>query len=132
MDTLRTLADHRIRRILGGLGLGIALVMAGLAAEPALSLQSGALLTAAVWLGLWGAALRVPRQDLRGSVLWGALWRQLSVLAGDGGQAARGAHRRLAAILAERLHWHADRAAMAALGLGLGALAMHAARLLRG
>ncbi|EFH12131.1 hypothetical protein, partial [Teichococcus cervicalis] len=71
MDTLRTLADHRIRRILGGLGLGIALVMAGLAAEPALSLQSGALLTAAVWLGLWGAALRVPRQDLRGSVLWG-------------------------------------------------------------
>ncbi|MDQ1080871.1 hypothetical protein [Pseudoroseomonas cervicalis] len=132
MDTLRTLADHRIRRILGGLALGIVLVMAGLAAEPALSLQSGALLTAAVWLGLWATAMRVPRQDLRGSALWRPLWRQLSVLAGDGSGTARGAHRRLSAILAERLQWHADRAAMAALGLGLGALAMHAARLLRG
>ncbi|MCQ4161407.1 hypothetical protein NON00_15920 [Roseomonas sp. GC11] len=130
MDTLRTLADHSIRRVLGGLALGIALIMAGLAAEPPLALQSGALLTAAVWLGLWGAAQRAPDMDLRG----GALWRQLSVLAGEGARQMRGAegHRRLAAILAERLLWHADRTALAALGLGLAALLLHALRFLRG
>jgi hypothetical protein len=128
MDTIRTLADHSIRRVLSALALGIAVVMAVLAAEPSLAVQSGALLTAAVWLGLWGAALRVPHMDLRRT----SLWRQLSVLAGEGAQRLRDArgHRRLAAILAERLMWHADRTAMAALGLGGLALLLHWARLL--
>jgi len=116
MDTLRTLADHSIRRVLGFIALGIALVMAGLSSKPFLALQSGALLTAAVWLGLWGAALRMPHSDLRRS----ALWRQLSALAGEGARRLRGqeGRREVSAILAERLMWHADRAALAAAALG--------------
>ncbi|HWX48279.1 MAG TPA: hypothetical protein VNZ61_09515 [Roseomonas sp.] len=128
MDTLRTLADHSIRRLLGCIALGIGLVMVALANRPVLALQSGALLTAAVWLGLWGAALQVPRQDLRRS----ALWRQLSVMAGEGAQRLRGPRGRhqLAAILAERLLWHANRAALAAAALGSLCLALSGYRLL--
>ena len=130
MDTIRTLADHSIRRVLGGLALGIALVMVALAAEPTLAVQSGALLTAADGLGLWGAALQVPRIDMRRT----ALWRQLSVIAGEGAQRLRDVRgqRRLAAILAERLMWHADRTAVVALSLGTLALLLHGAQLLRG
>ncbi|MXP62959.1 hypothetical protein E0493_06285 [Roseomonas sp. M0104] len=128
MDTLRTLADHSIRRVLGCIALGIALVMLALASRPLLALQSGALLTAATWLGLWGAALQVPRQDLRRT----ALWRQLAVLAGEGAQRLRGSRGRqqLASVLAERLMWHADRAAFAAAALGSLALAFSGYRLL--
>ncbi|PHK95142.1 hypothetical protein CR162_10390 [Pseudoroseomonas rhizosphaerae] len=116
MDTLRALADQAIRRVLLGLVLGIVVIMAGLAQAPLLALQSGALLTAALWLILWGLALSVPRRDLRGT----QLWRQLSTLAGGRAARLRGheGHRQLAAILAERLMWHADRAGMAALSLG--------------
>jgi len=116
MDTLRTLADHSIRRVLGFIALGIALVMAGLASKPFLALQSGTFLMAAVWLGLWGAALRVPHRDLRHS----ALGRQFSALAGDGARRLRSleGRRQISTILAERLMWHADRAALAAAALG--------------
>lgn len=115
MDTLRTLADHAIRRVLLGLVLGIVAVMAGLAHAPLLALQSGALLTAALWLMLWALAVSVPRRDLRGT----QLWQQLSTLAGEKAVRLRGreGHRQLAAILAERLMWHADRAGMAAMSL---------------
>lgn len=116
MDTLRALADHAIRRVLCGLVLGIVAIMTGLAHAPMMALQSGALLTAALWLGLWGLALVMPDRDLRGT----RLWRQLSALAGDKAFRIRSreGHRQLAAILAERLMWHADRAGMAALSLG--------------
>lgn len=122
MDTLRSLADHSIRRVLGWIALGIVAIMFGLSADPLLAFQSGALMTAAVWLGLWGAALQVPHVDLRRT----SLWRQLSVLAGEGAQKLRGAEgrRRLAAVLAERLMWHADRVALAALGLAGATFAM--------
>lgn len=130
MDTLRTLADHSIRRVLGFVALGIALVMVGLSSEPFLALQSGALLTGAVWLGLWGAALRVPHSDLRHS----SLWRQLSVLAGEGARHLRSqdGRRQVSAVLAERLMWHADRAALAAAALGGVTLLFFGYRLLKG
>jgi hypothetical protein len=127
MDTLRSLADYAIRRAMGCAGFGIALVMLMLASKPFLALQSGALMTAALWLGMWAAALRVPRMDLRGTSLW-------PVLAGEGARRLRSpeGQRQLAAIFAERLMWHADRAGMVALGLGGLTLAMFGYRSLPG
>jgi hypothetical protein len=127
MDTLRSLADHTIRRAMGCAAFSIALVMLMLAGRPMLAMQSGALMTAALWLGLWAAALRVPRMDLRGTRLWPAL-------AGENARKLRGpeGRRKLAAILAERLMWHADRAGMVALGLGGLTLAMFGYRSLPG
>jgi hypothetical protein len=127
MDTLRSLADYTIRRAMGLAGLAIAMVMLMLAPRPMMALQSGALMTAALWLGMWAAALRVPRMDLRGTRLW-------PVLAGEGARRLRTpeGHRQLAAILAERLLWHADRAGMVALGLGGLTLAMFGYRSLPG
>ena len=61
MDTLRDLADHAIRRGMVCAGFAIALVMLMLASDPRLSLQSGALMTAALWLLMWGMALRPAR-----------------------------------------------------------------------
>jgi hypothetical protein len=92
-----------------------------------MALQSGALMTAALWLGMWAAALRVPRMDLRGTRLW-------PVLAGEGARRLRTpeGQRQLAAIFAERLLWHADRAGMVALGLGGMTLAMFGYRSLPG
>ncbi|MCI0756882.1 hypothetical protein [Teichococcus vastitatis] len=130
MDTLRALADHSIRRVLGAIALGITLVMAGLAARPLLALQSGALMTAALWLGLWGAALRAPYQDPRRSLVW----RRLQAMAGQGARKLRSleGRRQLASILAERLMWHADRTALVAAGLGLITLVGFALQLLAG
>jgi len=127
MDTLRSLADHTIRRAMGCAAFSIALVMLMLAGRPLLAMQSGALMTAALWLGLWAAALRVPRMDLRGTRLW-------PVLAGENARKLRGpdGQRKMAAILAERLMWHADRAGMVALGLGGLTLAMFGLRTLPG
>ncbi|MBO1075134.1 hypothetical protein [Roseomonas marmotae] len=127
MDTLRNLADYTIRRAMACAGLGIAMVMFMLAARPLLALQSGALLTAALWLGMWAAALRLPRMDLRGTRLW-------PVLAGENARRLRNpeGRRQLAAILAERLMWHADRAGLAALGLGGLTLAIFGYRSLPG
>ncbi len=127
MDTLRNLADHTIRRVMGCVALSIALVMLMLAGNPFLAMQSGAFMTAALWLGLWAAALRVPHVDLRDTRLW-------PVLAGKAARQLRGpeGQRKLAAILAERLMWHADRAGMVALGLGGMTLAMFGYRTLPG
>ncbi|MFC7553538.1 hypothetical protein ACFQU7_16725 [Pseudoroseomonas wenyumeiae] len=127
MDTLRSLADYTIRRAMGFAALVIAMVMLLLAPRPMMALQSGALMTAALWLGMWAAALRLPRMDLRGTRLW-------PVLAGEGGRRLRTpeGRRELAAIFAERLLWHADRAGMVALGLGSLTLAMFGYRSLPG
>ena len=127
METLRSLADYTIRRAMGFAALAIAMVMLLLAPRPMMALQSGALMTAALWLGMWAAALRLPRMDLRGTRLW-------PVLAGEGGRHLRTpeGRRELAAIFAERLLWHADRAGMAALGLGGLTLAMFGYRSLPG
>jgi hypothetical protein len=127
MDTLRSLADYTIRRAMGFAALVIAMVMLMLAPRPMMALQSGALMTAALWLGMWAAALRVPRMDLRGTRLW-------PVLAGEGARRLRTpeGQRQLAAIFAERLLWHADRAGMVALGLGGLTLAMFGYRSLPG
>jgi hypothetical protein len=69
----------------------------------------------------------VPRMDLRGTRLW-------PVLAGENARKLRGpeGRRKLAAVLAERLMWHADRAGMVALALGGLTLAMFGYRTLPG
>jgi hypothetical protein len=76
-------------------------------------------------------ALRLPRIDLRQTRFWNAF---APVLAGEGGRRLRDreGRRKLSAILAERLLWHADRAGMVALGLGGLTLAMLGYRALRG
>ncbi|MFC3124986.1 hypothetical protein ACFOD4_07935 [Pseudoroseomonas globiformis] len=130
MDMLRALADHSIRRVLGAIGLGIALLMAGLAGRPLLALQSGAFAMAAVWLGLWGAALGAPHRDPRQSFVW----RRLAATAGEGARMLRShdGRRQLSAILAERLMWHADRAAVLTAALGLITLGGFVLRLVQG
>jgi len=131
MDTLRDLADHAIRRGMGCAGFAIALVMLMLAPNPLLALQSGALMTAALWLLMWGMALRLPRIDLRETRFWTSL---APTLAGEGGRKLRESEgrRRLSAMLAERLLWHADRAGLVALGLGAMTLALIGYRALPG
>ncbi|MBO1080602.1 hypothetical protein [Roseomonas haemaphysalidis] len=131
MDTLRDIADYAIRRGMGYAALGIGLVMLVLAANPLLALQSGALMTAALWLAMWGMALRLPRIDLRHTRLWNAF---APAVAGEAGRRLREreTRRQLSVVLAERLMWHADRAGMVALGLGGLTLAMLGYRALPG
>lgn len=131
MDTLRDIADYAIRRAMGCAAFGIVLVMLVLASNPLLALQSGALMTAALWLAMWGMALRLPRIDLRHTRLWNTF---APALAGEGGRKLREreGRRQLSAILAERLMWHADRAGLVALGLGGTTLALLGYRALPG
>lgn len=129
MDLVRDLADASIRRALGFAGLGISVTMVALCFDAVLSLRTGALMTAAVWLGLFAAALRVPHRDVRRTELW-------SLLRGVGGPeterwlATPEARASVAAVLRERLDWHALRAAAAAALLWAVALAWMAARAL--
>lgn len=117
MDVLQHLADIPIRRACGFAGLAISTTMLALSFDLAASFRSGGAMAAMLCLGLAFAAWRAPRKDMRRTELW-------RLLAGTSGEAlvrvlprAR-AQVLLAEVLRERLLWHADRAAVLALGLG--------------
>jgi hypothetical protein len=120
MDTIRELADHGIRRALAFAALAVALTVLALAFDPVMALRTGAVLTAAIWAFLWFAALRAPHRDIRRTELW-------ILLSGAQGDAVRRLLRGnpqdlLGTLLRDRLLWHADRVAVAALGFWTAAL----------
>lgn len=130
MDSVIALADHSIRRACGFAGLGIGTVMLALSFELPLAFRSAGALTAVLCLGLLAAAWRAPRRDMRRSELW-------AMLPGTAAEFARGlpraeAQRLLAGVLRARLIWHAERAAILALGFWLLALLTWGLSLLRG
>jgi hypothetical protein len=115
MQTVRDLADLSIRRACGFAGLGIAMVMLAMSFDLPLALRSAANLTALLCLALLFSAWRAPRRNLRNSELW-------ALLPGTAAAFARALPRReaqalLAAVLRERLLWHAERVGLLALGL---------------
>ncbi len=110
-QVLTQAADLSIRRACGFAGLGIGMVMLALSHDLALSLHMGSELLALLTLGLVFAGWRATRRNLRDSEVW------LELVANG---AARGVDRaeispRLGAKLRERLFWHAERMALAAL-----------------
>jgi len=117
MDHIRTLADLSIRRACGFVGLGIGTVMLALSYDIELAFRSGAVLMSLVCAVVCVVAWRCPRRDVRATELW-------SMLMADSPPPARGpeAQRLLALagrILRERLIWHAERIALAAMALWL-------------
>lgn len=125
MHTLIVLADLSIRRACGFMALAIATVMVALSFDLVASLRFGADLTAILWLGLLVAAWRAPRRNMRHSELWS--------LAADHAAFVRHmprdrAQALLSGVLRARLLWHAERVAVAAVGLYAAAGLMAALR----
>jgi hypothetical protein len=115
MEILRIFADISIRRACGFAALAIGTVMLALSYDLALALRSGAVLASlvcgAVLLLAWGTPLR----DVRRTELW-------SMLAAERRHLTRGPDaprlQALAArVLQDRLLWHGERIAVAALAL---------------
>ncbi|SFK29888.1 hypothetical protein [Falsiroseomonas stagni] len=115
MDRLGALADYVIRRALGFAGLAAATLMLSLSYDLVLALRMGAWVAAATLLGLLIQAHRMPRRNMRHSELW--------ALAVDHGVADRlpdqGRGAMMAAVMRDRLLWHAERVAALALALWL-------------
>ncbi|NGM22344.1 hypothetical protein G3576_20165 [Roseomonas stagni] len=113
MERLTALADYVIRRALGFAGLAAATLMLALSFDLALALRVGAWVAAATLLGLLIQAHRAPRRNMRHSELW--------ALAIGHGKADDLPDRRrsemMAAVMRERLIWHAERVAAVALVL---------------
>lgn len=117
---LEAFADHAIRRACVGAGAVALSVMAALAFDPVLALRTGAEIAAFLVLGLALAAWRAPARSVRAAGLDSALReaglprrRLASALARDA----------LPVVLRERLLWHAERVAVAAVALWGAALA---------
>ncbi len=124
MDTIRTLADLSIRRGCAFAALAIVLTMMSLSFDPALAFRAGGAMAALLCLGLALAGWWAPQRDMRRTELW-------MLLRGAAGDPFRGAPRGevqalLAAVLRERLLWHAERVGLAALALGFLALLVRA------
>ncbi|WP_137124817.1 hypothetical protein [Roseomonas sp. HF4] len=115
MDLLQTLADLSIRRACGFAALGIGTVMLALSFDLELAFRSGAVLTSIACGVIWLCAWWSPRRDVRETELW-------SMLAAERLHLTRGPEApRLQAlagrILHERLVWHGERVALAAMAL---------------
>lgn len=110
MDRIRVLAALSVRRACGFAALAIVTVMFGLAADPGLSLRSGAVLTSvAVAVLLW-KALEAPNRNYRHTELWIMLDRTPGIPETKVG-------RFINDVLHEVYLWHAERAAAIAFGL---------------
>lgn len=130
MEILRSLADLSIRRACGFAALGIATVMLGLSYDLVLSFRSGAILTSIVCGVIWLRALMSPWRDIRDTEMWMLLAHERKHL--TRGPEARHVAAAAGAVLRERLEWHAERVALAALALWVcTGLAMAAAYLVR-
>ncbi|WP_203074659.1 hypothetical protein [Falsiroseomonas ponticola] len=115
MEQLSALADYVIRRALGFAGLAAATLMLSLSFDLALALRMGAWAAAATLLGLLIQAHRAPRRNMRHSELW-------ALAAGHRVADELPDHRRgevIAAVMRQRLIWHAERVAALALALWL-------------
>lgn len=117
MDILQTLADISIRRACGFAALGIGTVMLALSYDLELAFRSGAILTSiacgVIWLFAWWS----PRRDVRETELWSMLAHERLYLT-RGPEAPR-VQVLAGRVLHERLVWHAERIALAAMVLWL-------------
>ena len=109
MDRILTVADQTIRRACAFAGLGVGFTMLALSFDMVLAFRAGAVLTTAVFAVLLWFGHRAPRADIRRTELWSVVGRGLR-LSRERAQALLGR------VLRERYLWHADRAAMLAVG----------------
>lgn len=115
LELLRAAADVSIRRACGFASFGIALVMLSLSFDLHLALRAGAGLTSIFCGIVWFLAWRSPRRDVRRTELWAILTAE-GLLPMPGPEALR--LRALASrMLRDRLVWHAERIALAALAM---------------
>lgn len=117
MDILQTLADISIRRACGFAALGIGTVMLALSYDLELAFRSGAILTSIVWGVIWALALWSPRRDIRETELWAMLAHERMHL--TRGPDAPRIMALAGQVLHDRLVWHGDRIAVAAMALWL-------------
>ncbi|WP_439578721.1 hypothetical protein [Elioraea sp.] len=110
MDRILAVADQTIRRACAFAGLGVGLTMLALSFDMVLAFRAGAVLTTAVFAMLLWLGHRAPRADVRRTELWSVVGRGLQ-LSRERAQAVLGG------VLRERYLWHADRAAVMAVGL---------------
>jgi hypothetical protein len=110
------LAVLSVRRACGFAALAILTVMFGLAAEPYLSLKSGAVLTTLVAAVLAWKTLEAPTRNYKHTELWIMLERTPEAAHHQVG-------RMINSTLREVYLWHAERAAMIALALWLALFA---------
>lgn len=109
MDRILTVADQTIRRACAFAGLGVGFTMLALSFDMVLAFRAGAVLTTAVFAMLLWLGHRAPRADVRRTELWSVVGRGLR-LSRERAQALLGS------VLRERYLWHADRAALLAIG----------------
>lgn len=112
MDRIRVLAVLSVRRACGFAALAIVTVMFGLAADPLLSVKSGAVLTSFAVAVLYWKALEAPKRNYRHTELWIMLERTPDIPEAHVG-------RFINAVLHEVYLWHAERAAAIAFVLWL-------------
>jgi hypothetical protein len=113
MELLPILADLTIRRACGFAALGIGTVMLALSFDLPLALRSGAVLTSIACGVLWLMAWATPRRDIRQTEMWSLLVAERRHLT-RGAEAGR-LQAMAAQVLRDRLVWHAERVAIAAL-----------------
>jgi len=107
MTRLRPLVDLSIRRACAFAALGIGLVVSTLLFDPLLAFRVGGWASALVVVALLLAAWRAPHRDIRDTEIYALLRsveppvRQLS---------EPGTRAQIAAVLRDRLLWHAERA----------------------
>jgi hypothetical protein len=130
MDILPILADLSIRRACGFAALAIGTVMLALSYDMALALRSGAVLASLMCGVLWAMAWGTPLRDIRRTELWSMLAaeRRHLTLGPDAPRLRALASR----VLRDRLVWHGERIAVAALALWACTGAVAAYRMLVG
>ena len=113
-DMLLNFTDISIRRACGFTGLAVMCVMMALSYDLTLSFRTGAQMLALLVFGLVLAGWRAPYRNLRHSEVY-AMLRAAGL---PRQQLARAEMQALlGSVLRERMYWHADRVAVAALGL---------------
>jgi hypothetical protein len=125
MDRILTVADQTIRRACAFAGLGVAFTMLAFSFDMVLAFRAGAVLTTAVFAVLLWLGHRAPRADVRRTELWSVVGRGLR-LSRERAQALLGG------VLRDRYLWHADRAAVLAVGFWAMAGLMWLLRFIRG
>ncbi|WP_198371001.1 hypothetical protein [Roseomonas rosulenta] len=115
LDVLQHFADISIRRACGFAALGIGMVMLGLSYDAVLAFRSGAILTSIVLAVIWAFVLWSPRRDIRGTEMWSMLVHERRYL--TRGPEAERVRAMAGQVLRDRLVWHGERIALAALAL---------------
>lgn len=110
LERIRVHADLSIRRGCGFALLGIATFMIGMSSDAVLAFRSGAIMVSLVLVALLLKGMRAPKRSYKKTEVWILLDKR------HGLPEAR-AQQVFGTILRDRYFWHAEIAALAALGL---------------